>query len=583
MPRTPNQKRQYAALGERLARYVALVEQIYDELNLEAARLATIQAGYGGVEKERPFRWADYPQTRRGLEELQRRFVEDIGAVISRGTSEEWQQSNEVQDLLCDDVLRAYGAQIDGERRRVLYQTNSEALAAFQQRRDRGMNLSQKLWQQADGYKEALEEAISCAIHRGVSAVTLSKQLSRYLRDFPSLRRDYGERFGRASRAGDCEYRSIRLARSEINMAYREAENRRWEQMDFVVGYEIKLSGRHSVEDICDRLKGRYPKSFRWTGWHPNDLCYKVPILSTEEEFWAWMEGREVRSRNEVSDVPEGFKQWVGTNSGRIAKARKRGTLPYFVRDNQEVVNRILTSAPVMDYYMPSGVLAKSRSRWVDNAVAVEQALGVRQGRPMAFDEANALRGNANYVPEYVEGKRNPSYKPDNRKYHVNCQSCVVANELRRRGYDVTAMPNLCVKGNVPYELSLKTEWAWIDPDTQAMPKKRTIGNTADSRGRIVAKSYKETMHDLMDAMNDPGRYHVSFAWKGRDDGHIITFERRPDGKIKWYDPQSGKCDFFDKYYYGRIRVSRGIKVLRVDNLMINADIIGKVVEPLKK
>lgn len=142
--------------------------------------------------------------------------------------------------------------------------------------------------------------------------------------------------FGNAEHLKDCEYRSIRLARSEINMAYRTAENERWKQMDFVVGYEIKLSGRHPAHDICDTLVGKYPKGFVWTGWHPNDLCYKVPILKTEEEFWAWDGRSEVatESINEVKDVPDSFKKWVLDNLQRIDDAKKRGTLPYFLKDN---------------------------------------------------------------------------------------------------------------------------------------------------------------------------------------------------------------------------------------------------------
>ena len=121
-------------------------------------------------------------------------------------------------------------------------------------------------------------------------------------------------------------------------MAYRQAENLRWKQMDFIVGYEIKLSGKHHHADICDDLKGEYPKDFVWTGWHPNDMCYKVPILKTEEEFWGW-DGRgeaPTTSVNEVKDVPPAFNAWVNDNRERIERAEKRGTLPYFIRDNKD-------------------------------------------------------------------------------------------------------------------------------------------------------------------------------------------------------------------------------------------------------
>lgn len=353
-PKIPNQKKKYQELNERLSRYVSLVEQIYDTLNLEAAK-AVSRTQYSS-DSDNPFKWSDYPQTKKQIDDIQRHFVEDINAIIYRGTTEEWKNSNEAQDLIANRVLKAYNAQVDREKYKVLYQTNSDALKAFQNRKDRGLNISAKLWQQSMIYKEELEAAISCAIQKGTSAVTLSKQISKYLLDFPLLQKDYKDRYGSAEHIQDCEYRSIRLARSEINMAYRTAENERWKQMDFVVGYEIKLSSSHHSRmphgDICDTLAGKYPKDFTWTGWHPNDLCYKVPILKTEEEFWEWDGRSEVSttSVNEVKDVPEAFKQWVGANAYRIEEAKKRGTLPYFVRDNQKRIGSILDYTPTSTF-----------------------------------------------------------------------------------------------------------------------------------------------------------------------------------------------------------------------------------------
>ncbi|WP_298546654.1 ADP-ribosyltransferase [uncultured Parabacteroides sp.] len=334
-PKIPNQKKKYQELNNRLNRYVSLVEQIYDALNLEAAKIVS-RTDYS-ADSNKPFQWSDYPQTKKQIADIQSQFVNDIHTVIYHGTSDEWKNSNEVQDLMADKVLKAYTATVDKQKYKVFYQTNSDALKAFQNRKDKGFNVSAKLWQQSTIYKEELEAAISCAIQKGTSAVTLSKQISKYLLDFPSLQKDYKEKYGSAEHLKDCEYRSIRLARSEISMAYQSAENERWKQMDFVVGYEIKLSGRHPAHDVCDDLAGKYPKDFVWTGWHPNDLCYKIPILKTEDEFWAW-DGRSeatTESVNEIKDVPDNFKKWVLDNQQRIEDAKKRGTLPYFLKDNQ--------------------------------------------------------------------------------------------------------------------------------------------------------------------------------------------------------------------------------------------------------
>lgn len=339
-PKTPNQKRKYGELNKRLAKYVMLVESIYEDLNLEAAKIVGITDFT--IDSDRTFMWSDYPQTRKRIRDLQERFVEDIGSVIYSGTSEEWKNSNEVQDLLANKVLQTYGATIGKEKYEILYQPNNDALKAFQQRKDKGFTISDKLWNQSTLYKQELEEAISCAIQKGTSAITLSKQISKYLLDFPQLQKDYKERFGKASRAMDCEYRSIRLAASEINMAYRQAENLRWQQMDFVVGYEIKLSNNHTCngkpfQDICDILAGKYPKDFQWTGWHPLCRCYKIPILKTEEEFWEW-DGRSeatTASVNEVKDVPDAFKKWINEN---IQRAKSWDSAPYFIRDNDKYI-----------------------------------------------------------------------------------------------------------------------------------------------------------------------------------------------------------------------------------------------------
>lgn len=353
-PKTPNQKNKYGELSKRLARYVSLIQSVYETLNLEAAKLVENLGIDDAVEE--PFSFSHYPETQKKMAEIQKRFVEDIGAVIYRGTGDEWKNSNEVQDLLANNVLKAYEAVVDKEKYKVLYQTNSDALEAFQNRKDKGFNVSDKLWSQSSVYKKELEDAISCAIEKGMSAVTLSKRISKYLQDFPQLQKDYKEKFGIASKAMDCEYRSIRLAASEINMAYRAAENKRWEQMDFVVGYEIKLSGNHTLNgkpftDICDTLAGKYPKDFVWTGWHPLCRCYKIPILKTEEEFWSW-DGRSEASTdsvNSVRDVPDQFKKWVLENSVRIEKANANGTLPYFLKDNKEIFQNISTEKSVSE------------------------------------------------------------------------------------------------------------------------------------------------------------------------------------------------------------------------------------------
>ena len=297
-------------------------------------------------------------------------------------------------------MLKAYG----GKRKGRYYQVNNDALQAFQRRRDSGMNLSQKLWNQAEDYKRGLEHTLSVAIEKGMSAVTLSKRVSKYLEDFPSMKKDYGERFGRATDIHDCEYRSIRLARSEINMAYRSAEQMRWEQMDFIIGYEVKLSGNHNCKgvpqgafyDICDDLKGRYPKDFKWLGWHPNCRCYVVPIIKSEERFWE-DEGKRGDDNEEITELPDNFKQWAAQNKDRIARAESRGTQPYFVRDNRERVKQAIKQGEVMSLVEQYKSI---KPKTIDNPLSQTMAVDVTGGAATGVAEGFTALVNAYYKAE---------------------------------------------------------------------------------------------------------------------------------------------------------------------------------------
>ena len=312
------------------------VQTVYDSLCERVAHLLE-GTGYDG---DGEFTFTDYPDIERELKGIMSQFVSELRFVVHSGTSEEWKQSNLIQDLLARKVLKSYRAQVDGVRTKVYYQPNSDALRAFQERTDRGMNLSDKVWSQVPSIRRELECTISTAIDKGFSAVTLSKRLSKYLNDFPSMQRDYAEKYGHAADCHDCEFNSIRLARTEINMAYRTAEQKRWQQMDFVTGYDIKLSGSHPRTDICDEQQGRYPKDFVWTGWHPQCLCMALPVIMSEDDYWKMREGEPVDAAY-TTDVPDKVHEWVEQNRERIERALERGTLPYWLRDNPQVMESV--------------------------------------------------------------------------------------------------------------------------------------------------------------------------------------------------------------------------------------------------
>lgn len=276
----------------------------------ESAKLA-VSVGYDG---DGEFSFSDYPQTRKKIDTLLDYYSDNMQTVVYSGISDEWKNSNDLQDLLARKVIGSYTRKVGETKEKMYYERNNAALQAFKKRQVKGLNLSQRIWNQREDVKQNLEKALAVGIEKGMSAVKLSKRVSQYLNDYPSLKKDYKKKYGKAIDVAACEYRSVRLARNEINMAYRSAEQDRWQKMDYIKGKEIKTTnGIKHQGDMCDELAGVYPKNFYWTGWHVNCMCYAIPIVMSEEEYWGGLQPEDV--------MPDKFEHWVNTNKDKVHKS----------------------------------------------------------------------------------------------------------------------------------------------------------------------------------------------------------------------------------------------------------------------
>lgn len=91
-----------------------------------------------------------------------------------------------------------------------------------------------------------------------------------------------------------------------------------------------------SSGDICDELAGVYPKWFYWPGWHPNDMCYTIPIVMSDDEFYS--------GKGEViNDIPLNLKYWIFNHTEYINKAKTKGTLPYWISGNEVIFDSLNT------------------------------------------------------------------------------------------------------------------------------------------------------------------------------------------------------------------------------------------------
>lgn len=306
----PNQKKAYKDLSKRLNTYTRKVLAIYEVLSKESAKIAT-STDYDG---DGEFSFADYPKTSKKVDAMLDYYYNNMRALVYSGISNEWKNSDTLQDLLAKRVIKTFTRKIGNAKKKAYYEHNNAAKKAFIERKVKGLNLSQRIWNQRDDIKEALEKCLSTGIEKGMSAVKLSKKVSKYLNDYPSLAKDYKKKFGKAVAIQNCEYRSARLARNEINMAYRSAEQERWAKMDYIKGKEIKTTNNTTHKsDMCDFLAGIYPKGFCWTGWHVNCMCYAIPVIISEEDYWS--------GKQSSVTIPQNFTDWIKDNEDKVQKS----------------------------------------------------------------------------------------------------------------------------------------------------------------------------------------------------------------------------------------------------------------------
>ena len=190
--------------------------------------------------------------------------------------------------------------------------------------------------------------------------------------------------------------------------------------------------------DICDKLKGRYPKDFKFTGWHPHCRCRAVTILKTDDEIAEdtrrILDGEPLdgNSVNRVDDVPGGFKQWLKDNEER---AKRSYSVPYFIKDNPKYLPKGYSKLYAMR--MPYDTHEEYASALAYNKKHAGFSAAIAQNNRELAAVLPVLQGKIMNFTEADGSKCNPGYSLSDAAdlgYRHNCQTCTMTYELRRRG-----------------------------------------------------------------------------------------------------------------------------------------------------
>jgi hypothetical protein len=165
---------------------------------------------------------------------------------------------------------------------------------------------------------------------------------------------------------------------------------------------------------------------------------------------------------------------------------------------------------------------------------------------PLDNEQAHENTGNWKEIPNDIDYETNllasnPNYELGD-EWKVNCQRCVPTYEMRQRGFDVTALPNL---DDNDY-LSYYPFDVWENPEV----------NSCNGDG----------MSDIQSTMSQWGngsRAQIIVQWDGIPSGHTFFAEQRDD-KTYFCDPQTGETDV--SYYFNNVQKG-STQFCQIDNL----------------
>lgn len=295
------------------------LENIYGDLVDELLGVASFLS----ISDKEYFLFKNYPSIKNKADDLINKLKLSVNIYINSKITDVWELSNQKNDALVDQLFNNKNKVAP----KALKSPNIKELEAFKQSKIKGLTLSNRVWSSNANLRSELESAISAAIERGQSAKSLATNIKKYLNK-PDMRfRKVRDKFGNLAPSknalqyspGQGVYRSsyqnaLRLARTEINRAYREADYQRWQQLPFVIGYRIIISNRsYTVCNICRSLSGVYPKSFKFLGWHPQCMCTCVPIMCSDEEMDKIIDGQDIKLSK--PPMPKEYIEYIATQN----------------------------------------------------------------------------------------------------------------------------------------------------------------------------------------------------------------------------------------------------------------------------
>ena len=255
-------------------------------------------------------------------------------ANISAFQKDGWERAERKNDDFISQFIK--GMSISSATKDGMFTHSLSAFEALKNDIDaNGFKLSDRVWNITQQTKSQLEFYLDSGVIAGRNSNGISSDIRQILQNpqkrFRRIRNEKGELVlsqpMKDYHPGQGIYRSayknaLRTSATTTNTAYRSADYERWSKQDFILGIEIQRSANNRGPcKICDAMVGRYPKTFKFTGFHPFCICFATPITMEPENFADFLLNDTVPKEQVITDIPQGAKDFVSENKDGLQSA----------------------------------------------------------------------------------------------------------------------------------------------------------------------------------------------------------------------------------------------------------------------
>lgn len=473
------------ALGPYLVLQRALDRDVLANLRQSATRTEAALArlvGRTGVGAE-----VRRTQLRQSLAEMhkeQARLWAALGDVVEAGKAQAAAAGAETTLAGASGVLEGlFSADDRAYMTRSVRQSAVSALQAAEERISGTsyVPLAESVYQNAALASGHIDNIVNAALARGASAAELAKDVRAFINP---------------NTPGGVRYAAMRLGRTELNNSFHAAQVRQAQRLPWVTGVTWHLSGSHPRPDACNDYAdvGFYDAAQVPPKPHPNCLCYTTPVTVPEDVF------QDQLLAGAYDDYLDGVLPGEALEEGKLVVAADTGKVP--------AANLALPPTPPITPPPPPAAAVPSTSAGVET-------LPKYQPRKIEtdLDRVRDARMDMRAV--------NPGYGTT-AGYSENCAHVVQAQEMRRRGFDVTATPLDDIANQIKTD---NLGSAWRAPD----------GST-----RQLATFTDREAQEAIEALPVGGRGWLAFVRRGSG-GHVIAVENTPLG-LNYLDGQVAKA-----------------------------------------